>query len=284
MVYKKIKIFLEMIKVEHTLFALPFAYTGALLVGNRMPSEEKLFWITLAMVGARTAAMGLNRIIDLKIDSINPRTAGRALPAKLLSISEVLLYVALALLLLFVSAYQLSPLALRLFPVALILLVLYSYSKRFTWLCHFILGATLGLAPLGAWIAIANSFSLTPVLLAFGVIFWVAGFDIVYACNDYNFDYAEKLYSIPVRFGIMNALKLSAIFHLTALSFFVLVGISNDLGVFYYLGISIAGLLLLFQYFIVKQGDNSKTDLAFFKLNAGLSVAIFFFTLLDIVL
>jgi 4-hydroxybenzoate polyprenyltransferase len=284
MVYKKIKIFMEMIKVEHTLFALPFAYTGALLVGTRIPSGEKLLWITLAMVGARTAAMGLNRIIDLKIDSINPRTSGRALPTKLLSVSEVLVYVAVALLLLFISAYQLSPLAFRLFPVAVILLVLYSYSKRFTWLCHFVLGITLGLAPLGAWIAIANSFAMTPVLLAFGVMFWVAGFDIVYSCNDYNFDCAEKLFSIPAKFGIISALKLSALFHFIALGFFVLVGISNNLGVFYNVGVFIAGLLLLFQYFIVKPGDLSKTDLAFFKLNAGLSMVIFFFTLLDVVI
>ncbi|NTW04517.1 MAG: UbiA family prenyltransferase [Peptococcaceae bacterium] len=284
MAYKKIKIFLEMIKVEHTLFALPFAYTGALLVNNRIPSGEKLFWITLAMVGARTAAMGLNRIIDLKIDSINPRTAGRALPAKLLSVSEVLLYVIIALAVLFVSAYQLSPLAFKLFPVAVVLLVFYSYSKRFTWLCHLVLGVTLGLAPLGAWIAIADNIALTPLLLAFGVMFWVAGFDIVYSCNDYDFDCAEKIFSIPAKFGINNSLKLSAIFHFMALSIFILVGISNNMGIYYNSGVFVAGLLLLIQYFIVKPGDLSKTDMAFFKLNAGLSIVFFVFTLLDVVL
>ncbi|MFZ5652152.1 MAG: UbiA-like polyprenyltransferase [Bacillota bacterium] len=282
MAFSKLKIFFEMIKIEHTLFALPFAYTGALLVDKRIPAGPDMLWITLAMAGARTAAMSINRIIDRHIDARNPRTAGRALPKGLLSSAEVWVYAIISFGLLLVSAYNLSPLAFKLFPVAVAVLVLYPYTKRFTWSCHLILGAALGLAPLGAWIAIANSVDLAPVLLAAGVTFWVAGFDIIYACDDYDFDRREGIYSIPARFGIKRALQVSAAFHIVALALFTSVAFVLELGVFYYTGMAAAAALILYQHRMVRPEDLSKSGMAFFNLNAGLSGATFVFTLLDL--
>lgn len=280
--FKKIKIFLEMIRVEHTLFALPFAYTGALLVDKKMPSGHDLLWITLAMAGARTAAMSLNRIIDLHIDARNPRTANRALPRGLLSVAEVWVYVVLSLALLFISAYKLTPLAFMLSPLAVAVLVLYPYTKRFTWGCHLVLGLALGMAPMGAWIAIANRFDLAPMLMATGVMFWVAGFDIIYACEDYDFDRAEGIYSIPARFGIKAGLQISAAFHVLALALFISVALVLRLGPLYYGGMFLAGALLFYQHRLVRPEDLSRSGLAFFNLNVGLSVAAFIFTLLDL--
>lgn len=282
MAFKKIKLFLEMIRVEHTLFALPFAYTGALLVDKKIPSGHDLLWITLAMVGARTAAMSLNRIIDLHIDAKNPRTASRALPRGILSVAEVWVYVIISFALLFVSAYNLSPLALRLFPVAVAVLVLYPYTKRFTWACHLILGLALGLAPLGAWIAISGRFDPAPLILCAGVTFWVAGFDIIYACDDYDFDRAEGIYSIPARFGIKSALQVSTAFHGMALVLLTSVALLLHLGLLYYAGMAMVAALLFYQHHLVRPDDLSKSGMAFFNLNAGLSAATFVFTLLDV--
>lgn len=284
MASSKLVIFLQMIRFEHTIFALPFAYVGALLVGKGIPAVQSIIWITLAMVGARTAAMSLNRLIDRHIDSRNPRTAGRALPQRLLSVSQVYLFVALSLALLLLATYQLSPLALKLFPVAVAVLVLYSYTKRFTWACHLILGLALGLAPLGAWIAIAGEFHPAPVLLALGVMLWVAGFDIIYACDDYKFDRTEGLHSIPARFGIAGALKISTMMHLLAPVFFLATGWVLQLGIFYLTGVLLAVVILLYQHTLVSPGDLSKAGIAFFNLNGSLSVTVFLFTLLDVLI
>ncbi|MFZ5634132.1 MAG: UbiA-like polyprenyltransferase [Bacillota bacterium] len=284
MAFRKLKIFLEMIRVEHTLFALPFAYTGALLVEKKIPSGHDLFWITLAMVGARTAAMSLNRIIDRHIDARNPRTANRAIPRGLISASEVWIYVVLSFALLLISAYNLSPLAFKLSPLAALVLFIYPYTKRFTWNCHLILGLALGIAPLGAWIAIANRFDLAPMLMCAGVAFWVAGFDIIYGCDDYDFDRAEGLYSIPARFGIRIGLRVSAAFHAIAFLLFVAVAVVLQLGLFYYAGMVVAAALLFFQHYLLKPEDFSKSGMAFFNLNAILSGAVFLFTLLDVVI
>jgi 4-hydroxybenzoate polyprenyltransferase len=282
MVFKKFKIFLEMIKFEHTVFALPFAYVGALLVDKQIPMARDLLWITLAMVGARTAAMSLNRVIDRHIDAKNPRTQNRAIPKRILSVQEVTVYIILSFSLLMISAYQLSTLAFRLFPVAVAILVLYSYTKRFTWTCHLFLGAALGLAPLGAWIAIANSFHLAPVLIAIGVAFWVAGFDIIYACDDREFDRKEGLYSIPARFGIARALTLSSLFHFIAPVMFLLAGIVLNLGVVYMLGIILAVGILFYQHRLISPEDMSRAGIAFFNLNGALSVLVFIFTLMEV--
>ncbi|MGQ9558662.1 MAG: UbiA-like polyprenyltransferase [Desulfurispora sp.] len=282
MVWSKFRIFLEMIKFEHTIFALPFAYTGALLVHRSLPAGRDVLWITLAMVGARTAAMSLNRIIDRHIDAANPRTANRAIPAGLLRVGEVWVYVLLSFALLFYAAAQLSPLALRLFPVAVLVLTLYSYTKRFTWACHLFLGLALGLAPLGAWIAIANRFDLAPVLLAGGVMFWVAGFDIIYACDDYDFDRSHGIYSIPARFGILAALRISAVFHVVAPLLFAATGLVLHLGWLYFAGLLLAVGLLFYQHHLVRPDDLSRAGVAFFNLNGTLSVVMFVCTLLDV--
>ncbi len=282
MVFKKIRIFFEMIKFEHTLFALPFAYVGALITEMKIPAAHDIIWITLAMVGARTAAMSLNRIIDRRIDVRNPRTAGRALPKGLLKVTEVWVYVFLSFALLLYSANQLSPLAFRLFPVAVLVLLTYSFTKRFSWACHLFLGTALGLAPLGSWIAITNRFDLAPVLLSIGVIFWVAGFDIIYACDDYEFDRKEGLYSIPARFGIKNALIISTVFHVIAAVFILAAGLVLQLGVFYMVGVLVAVVILFYQHTLVRPDDLSKAGIAFFNLNGILSIVVFAFTFLDV--
>lgn len=280
----KVRVFLEMIKVEHTVFALPFAYMGALLVGRAIPSVYDIFWITMAMIGARTAAMSLNRIIDRHIDARNPRTAGRAIPRGLISVFEVKVYAVLSLVLLLVSAYQLNPLAFKLSPIAVAVLFFYPYTKRFTWTCHFFLGAALGLAPLGAWIAVAGSVDPAPVVLAAGVLFWVAGFDIIYACDDYDFDRAEGIYSIPASFGIRRALVLSSLMHVLAAVLFIVTGLVLEMGVFYYLGVLVAVVLLFYQHLLVSPDDLRRTNVAFFNLNGLLSIVMFVFTLIDVLL
>lgn len=271
-----------MIKFEHTLFALPFAYIGALLAEKKIPAAPDLLWITLAMVGARTAAMSLNRIIDRHLDARNPRTANRALPRGLLRSGEVWFYVLLSLLLLLYSAYQLNLLALCLSPGAVVALFAYSYTKRFSWACHLALGFVLALAPVGSWIAITGQFHPAPLLLGVGVLFWVAGFDIIYACADYEFDRREGIHSIPARFGIGAALYVSIFFHILAPLFFLATGVLLQLGVFYFTGLFIASGILFYEHVIVRPADLSRAGVAFFNLNGILSVIMFFFTLFDI--
>jgi len=279
---RKIRIFLEMIKFEHSLFALPFAYMGALLTEQKIPAGADIFWITTAMVGARTAAMSLNRIIDREIDARNPRTADRALPRSLLSIVEVRVYVVISFAVFLFSAYQLSSLAFKLSPLAILVLTTYSYVKRYSWFCHFVLGFSLAMAPMGAWIGIAGRFDLAPVLLASGVVFWVAGFDIIYALDDYEFDIKENIHSIPARFGIKRALVISLLLHLTAPVFFALVGVMLQLGVLYYVGVALAVIILLYEHSLVSPDDLSRAGVAFFNFNGTLSMVMFVFTLLDI--
>lgn len=280
---RKIGIFLEMIKFEHTLFALPFAYFGAFLASNGLPTFEDFFWITMAMVGARTAAMSLNRVIDRFIDARNPRTANRAIPAGLIGIKEVYLSILFSFLLLAFSAYKLNMLAFKLMPLAVFVLVIYSYTKRFTWACHLVLGLALGIAPVGAWIGVTGYWGLPPVVLAVGVILWVAGFDIIYACQDEEFDRTEGLFSIPAVFGIHKALKFSELMHLAALLFFILTGIISSLGIVYYIGVAVSAVLLYRQHRLVSPVDLSRVGVAFFNLNAYLSLVLFVFASIDLV-
>ncbi|ODA42003.1 UbiA-like polyprenyltransferase [Desulfosporosinus sp. BG] len=280
----KLKVFFEMIKFEHTLFALPFAYLGAFLASNGVPSGSKLFWITLAMIGARTAAMSLNRLIDRHIDARNPRTAQRALPAGQLKVNEVYLYTVLSFLLLGYSAYKLNLLALWLMPIAVFFLVLYSYTKRFTWACHLTLGISLGLAPAGAWIGVTGHWALAPILLGFGVMTWVAGFDVVYACQDVEFDRKEGLHSIPAIFGVQRGLEISSFLHILAPLFFIAVGVVMSMSWLFYFGVAIAIVLLFRQHRLVTADDFSKIGVAFFDLNGYLSILLFVFSVLDLVL
>ena len=284
---RKIRIFLEMIKFEHTLFALPFAFVGAILgavtVLDRLPSWSEIGWIIVAMVGARSAAMALNRLIDRAIDARNPRTASRAIPAGLLGYGEVVVFIIISFILLFVAAFQLDPLAVRLLPVAVFALVFYSYTKRFTWLCHLFLGFTVALAPLGGWLAITGEASPVAWLLYVSVAFWIAGFDIVYACQDADFDREAKLHSIPARFGVKRALIFARLFHMIPAAGFTALFWMTDLSFGYLAGALISLGILAWQHMLVKPEDLSRVNIAFFSMNGTLSVVLFAFTLFDLV-
>lgn len=285
--FGKIRVFLEMIKIEHTLFALPFAFMGMLLgsvvINGHLPSWAQAGWILLAMIGARSAAMGMNRLIDRYIDAKNPRTEKRAIPAGLLKTSEVAIFVVVFLGLFLWATWELSRFALTLFPIALVLILLYSYTKRFTWLCHIVLGATIALAPLGGWAAVTDSFSWSSLVFYVAIAFWTAGFDVIYACDDIDFDRKEGIYSIPSRFGLEKALKIAQGFHVvTAIGLISLVFIT-PLGWWYAAGVVIACSILFYQHRIVKPSDLSRVQTAFFTMNSWLSSIVFVFTLIDLV-
>jgi 4-hydroxybenzoate polyprenyltransferase len=277
---------LEMIKVEHTLFALPFAFLGMLLAAGGWPSGPTVLWIVAAMVGARSAAMGFNRLVDRKIDAANPRTAGRALPAGQVSPGAVAAFVAASAALLVVAAWRLNPLALALSPVALFVLFLYSYTKRFTWASHLILGLSLAGAPLGAWIAVRGDVRATPLVIAGAVLTWVAGFDVLYALQDVDFDRRARLFSIPARFGVKGALGISAGLHALTLALLALLprAYPPGLGGWYWLGWLGCLLLIAYQHWVVRPGDLSRLNAAFFNANGALSVWLFAATALDILL
>ena len=280
----RIRIFLEMIKFSHTIFALPFALTGALLAARGISTPYQIFWITMAMVGARTAAMGLNRLIDAEIDARNPRTSGRAIPAGLLGKGSTALCIVAATALLLFAAARLNPLCLYLSPVALFFLVLYSYCKRFTALAHLVLGLCLGAAPVGAWLAIRGEIGLPPLLLGCAVLFWSAGFDVLYALQDLEFDRASGLHSIPVKLGVKGSLLVARLFHLVMVVLLVLLLIVMHLGLLYLLGLCLAGGMLVYEHLLLRNGDLSKLDTAFFNMNGYISLTLFFFTLADVLI
>jgi 4-hydroxybenzoate polyprenyltransferase len=268
---------LEMIKIEHTLFALPFALLGMLLAAEGWPSWRTVGWIAVAMVGARSAAMGWNRLVDRRIDAANPRTAGRALPAGKVSSRFVLLFVLASAALLIIAAGMLNPLALLLSPVALAVLCLYSYTKRFTWASHLVLGLSLAGAPLGAWIAVRGDVTLLPLILAAAVLSWVAGFDVLYALQDLDFDRQAGLHSIPARFGVRGALWISVVLHVGTLALLALLPplYRPGLGPAYWVGWIGCAALLAYQHWVVRPNDLSRLDAAFFQANGALSVWLF---------
>ncbi|AEI14817.1 4-hydroxybenzoate polyprenyltransferase [Flexistipes sinusarabici DSM 4947] len=278
---EKVKTFFRMIKIEHSLFALPFAFTGALLAARGIPSLWKIFWIFVAMVNARTIAMGLNRVVDAEIDSKNPRTADREIPAGKISKKKALLYIVLSLFIYEVATYQLNMLCFILSPVPLIVFVVYSYSKRFTSLCHIILGVALGLAPIGAWVAINGTVNLGIVLLGIAVLLWVAGFDIIYALQDLDFDKSYGLFSVPAKLGIKNSILISRLFHLTAFIIFAYLKVYFGLGILYIAGVILCGLFMLYEHSLIKSDDLSRVNMAFFNMNAYISITIFVFVFLD---
>ncbi|MGE0103747.1 MAG: UbiA-like polyprenyltransferase [Blastocatellales bacterium] len=275
----------EMIKIEHTLFALPFALLGAVLAADGMPGMRQIFWILVAMVGARSAAMAFNRLVDMKFDALNPRTSTRALPAGLLSREFVTLFVIASAALFFLAAAMLNRLTLLLSPVALLSVLIYSYTKRFTSLSHLVLGWCLSIAPTGAWIAVRGSIdSPVPLLLSLAVMLWTAGFDIIYACQDRDFDASNGLHSIPQRFGIARALWISRALH--AGMFLILVWIYALTGLHWIglLGILATAALLIHQHRLVRADDLSKLNAAFFTTNAWVSVILFVTIAADIFL
>lgn len=283
-IFKKIKIYAEMIKFEHSIFALPFAYFGAFLSQMKVPSFRNLFWITIAMVGARSFAMALNRIIDIEIDRLNPRTSERALPKGILSIKNALAFSLISLFIFLLSVYHLAPVCRYLWPLVIIPFVIYPYTKRFTYLSHFLLGICLGLAPIGAWVAINNSINFEPILIGLAVVFWVAGFDIFYAIQDMEFDRRHGLHSIPARFGIKKSLIITKTLHLMSIVFLILIGLNMKLGAIYFVGVIITSIILAYENMIIKPDDLSRLNIAFFNLNGLVSILMFIFVAIEIAL
>ena len=279
---KKISVLLEMIKFKLTIFAMPFAFTGAFLAADGAPELMVFFWIILAMVGARTSAMGFNRIIDWKFDAANPRTEKRAIPAGEINLTEAWTMVILAALLFFFSCYQLNQLTLLLSPLALGLTFFYSLTKRFTSLCHLVLGVALAFAPLGGWVAVQGSLAEYPFALSFGVLFWVAGFDTIYGCLDVDYDRKAGLYSLPSRLGRRNAFRLAVAFHVLAFLLFTITGFQMQLNYFYFLGLIVTAGALFYQHLIVSPTDLSRIQASFFSMNGLISITIFCATWLSL--
>jgi 4-hydroxybenzoate polyprenyltransferase len=275
-----------MIKFEHTLFALPFAFLGMMLAAEGWPAWRTVGWVVVAMVGARSAAMGFNRLADRHFDAANPRTADRALPAGQVSPAFVGGFVAASAALLVLAAWRLNPLALKLSPLALLILLGYSYTKRFTSLSHFFLGLALCGAPLGAWIAVRGDVRAAPLVVSGAVLLWVAGFDVLYALQDLEFDRRRGLRSIPVRFGETGALAISALLHLGMLALLVLLpGLyPPGLALGWWAGVAGCAALLGWQHWIVRPGDLSRLDAAFFQANGFLAVWLFGAAAVDLLL
>jgi 4-hydroxybenzoate polyprenyltransferase len=271
-----------MIKFEHTVFALPFALIGALLAARGLPPGRVVGWILVAMVGARSSAMAFNRLVDLEFDRQNPRTANRALPAGLLTPAQVGAFVAGSVALFLVAAWQLNQLALLLSPLALLVILGYSYTKRFTRWSHLVLGLGIAIAPAGAWIAVQGRLAPAPLLLSAAVMLWVAGFDVIYACQDVEFDREAGLQSLPSRLGIGPALWLSRLMHLGTVILLAAGGAAAKAGVAYYGGVIFVALLLLYEQNLVRPADLSRVNAAFFTVNGCVSVGLLLFTAADV--
>jgi 4-hydroxybenzoate polyprenyltransferase len=287
MFWKRVRLTLEMIKFEHSVFALPFALTAALLAiredgwqGQFLSS--KLGWIVLAMVGARSAAMAFNRLVDAEIDRRNPRTRSRHIPAGLLSAGFGWGFVAVSILVFLLAARELNPLCFRLAPVALAIIFFYSFTKRFTSFSHLILGFALGIAPAAAWIAIRGSLDLRILWLTAAVTFWTAGFDIIYSCQDYEFDRTEELFSLPRALGIAGALRVSQLLHVLMLLCLLALVWSLGLGVLSLVGVGAVAALLFYEHSLVKPHDLSRVNAAFFTMNGYVSVLFFVFWAADV--
>jgi len=271
----------RLVKIEHTVFALPFAYVGAFLAVGGRPSWHDLVWITLAMVGARSLAMALNRLIDARIDARNPRTASREIPSGQLSVAQVSLFIAASLAIFLVSVWQLAPKTHSLWPIPVVMFVVYPYLKRFTWLCHLWLGAADGLAPIGAWVAITNHLPWQSWVLGLAVTFWVAGFDFFYALFDVEVDRREGLHSIATRFGTNGAFLGARLAHVATVACLVIAGLGLSVGVLYWIGVAIVAALLVYEHSLVKPGDLRRLDAAFFTMNGVISVAFAVFVIAD---
>ena len=274
--------FARLVKFEHTVFALPFAYVGAFLAVNAVPSAHDLVWITVAMVGARSLAMGLNRLIDAGLDARNPRTARRELPAGLLSSAQVVLFCAASLAVFLIAVFQLDPLVHWLWPIPVAGFVIYPYLKRWTWTCHLWLGAVDGLAPIGAWAAITGSIPWEAWALGGAVALWVAGFDLFYSLLDVEIDKAQGLQSMATRFGERGVFLAARLFHAGTVALLAAAGAGLDVGAFYWIGVAVVAVLLAYEHSLVRPGDLRRLDTAFFTMNGVISVAFCVFVLLDV--
>jgi len=276
--------FASLVKLEHTIFALPFAYVGMLLAVGELPDGRDWVWVTIAMVGARTLAMGLNRLIDAEQDARNPRTASRELPAGSLSRVQVIGLCALALAVFLAAVFQLEPLVRWLWPVPVVLFVVYPYLKRVTWLCHTWLGVSLGLAPVGAWAAVTGELPWQAWALGGAVALWVAGFDLFYSLFDAEHDRAHGLHSWATRFGERGVFLGARLHHLGTLALLAAAGLGLEVGVFYWLGVAVVAVLLAYEHALVRPGDLRRLDAAFFTVNGVISIVFLGFVLADVLL
>ena len=276
------RLYYRLVKFEHTIFALPFAYVGAFLAVGGVPSGHDLVWITLAMVGARSLAMALNRLIDAGIDARNPRTAGRELPSGLLSVPAVGVFCVVSLALFLAAVWQLDPVVRWLWPIPVAAFVIYPYLKRFTWLCHLWLGAVDGLAPVGAWAAIKGEMPWQAWALGGSVAAWVAGFDLFYSLFDSHIDREQGLHSWATRFGERGAFAGARALHLATVALLVVAGLGLEVEAWYWIGVAAVGALLLYEHSLVRPGDLRRLDAAFFTMNGVISVAFFVFVLADV--
>jgi 4-hydroxybenzoate polyprenyltransferase len=272
----------SLVRIEHTVFALPFAYVGAFLAVDAWPGLANVVWVTVAMVGARTLAMSLNRLIDAEIDARNPRTAARELPSGTLTRAQVVGLCAAALVVFLLAVSQLDPIVRWLWPIPVVLFVVYPYLKRFTWLCHLWLGACLGLAPVGAWLAVTGAAPWESWALGAAVALWVAGFDLFYSLFDLEHDRAEGLHSWAVRFGERGVFLSARALHAASVVLLVLAGSGLDAGLFYWLGVLVTAGLLAYEHSIVRPGDLRRLDAAFFTMNGIISVVFFVFVAVDV--
>jgi len=282
--FRSIGTTLEMIKWEHSFLTLPFGLTGAVLAARGIPSGRTLLWICVALVAGRSAAMAFNRLADANIDAANPRTKMRALPAGKLSREFVIGFVLVMSAILIFAAWQLNPLAFRLSPLALAIIFLYSYTKRFTRWSHVALGVAMGVAPAAAWVAVRGSFDPRILLLTAAVVFWGAGFDILYGCQDYEFDRSAGVYSVPEAFGIRNALLIARLFHVITFGLLVWMVLAFGLGKIAMAGVIIVGVLLIYEHSLVRHDDLSRVNAAFFTMNGFISMGFLFFIAADFLL
>ena len=276
------RLYYRLIKFEHTIFALPFAYVGAFLAVGGVPSAHDLIWITVAMIGARSLAMALNRLIDARIDAANPRTAGRELPSGALTGVAVIAFCLISLVVYLFAVWQLNPFVRWLSPIPVAAFVIYPYLKRFTWLCHFWLGAIDGLAPVGAWAAIKGDLPWQAWALGAGVATWVTGFDLFYALFDIDVDREQGLHSWATRFGERGAFAGARVLHLATIVFFTAAGLGLDVGPLYWVGVGCVAALLVYEHSLVRPGDLRRLDAAFFTMNGVISLAFFVFVLADV--
>ena len=271
------------IAFSHTVFALPFAYIGALLAKGGIPTGWELLWITLAMMGARSAAMALNKIIDLKYDRLQPRFANRPMVTGEVKPWEAVLLTLFSLAVFFVAASKLHPICIKLAPLAVIPLAVYPYMKRFSWTCHFVLGLALSIAPIGAWMAISGELTLPIILIGLAVGIWIAAFDIIYGCQDVAFDKKNGLHSVPVQFGVRGALNIARVSHGLSIIGFAIAGQLLNLQWLYYGGVLLAALVLTYQHMIVTATDFTKVTQTYFMRNGLVSIALLIFTIISMI-
>lgn len=279
---KKVNDYGTLVMFSHTVFSLSFALIAMLLVSNGLPSAYTVFWILVAFMGARTGANAINRVIDAEIDARNPRTATRQLPQGLLKKKEVIIFSSVCFIVMVIAAAMLNPLCLMLSPIALFLMIIYSYTKRFTWACHLVLGITSAAAPVGAWLAVSGSLSWLPLFIGAANTLWVAGFDIIYGSQDYDFDTANGLHSMATRFGVKNALRIAAFFHAVTVVLLAVVGLlSHQLGTIYYIGLAIIAVLFVIEHRLVSPDNLSNVKIASYSINQLVSIVFLLFGVID---